>query len=138
MDSLTATGVVQPERVMLQSVEETVPVTGEPTIAAPMIVPLLLVLSLSPGNPVLGHVRQVGKISFRMLRSLFSRQRRAHEVGNMLDGFLAFGKQRLVGLEHMEHPRPELELHLDSVRSSLLRQPNAVVSEHLVLANLTK
>ena len=39
----------------------------------------------------------------------------------MLDRFPALGQQRLVGLEHVEHARPDFELHHDSVGTRLLR-----------------
>src|SRR5215831_10797608 len=80
----------------------------------------------------LGHPQA----SSPMLRGSSSGQRRAHEVANVIDGFLAFRKKRLVGLEHVEHARPDFELDWDSVRTSLLRHPDAVVAEHLVLPDL--
>ena len=56
----------------------------------------------------------------------------------MIDGFLALRKQRLVGLEHMEHARPDFEFHPDSVRTSLLRHANTIIAGHLVLPYLNQ
>ena len=65
-------------------------------------------------------------------------QRLTHELGNTIDGLPSFRKQRLVGLEDVEHAGPNFEFHRDSVRASLLGHAEAVVAEHLVLADLNQ
>ena len=63
-------------------------------------------------------------------------QARAHEGGHVLDGLT--GLRKLPNLEHMDHTRPDFELHSDPVRTNLLRHPDAVVAEHFVLADLNQ
>ena len=60
----------------------------------------------------------------------------AHEFSNVLDGLAGFWKPS--DLEHMDHTRPDFELHRDTVRNRLLRHSDTVVAEHFVLANLNQ
>ena len=60
----------------------------------------------------------------------------AHEFSNVLDGLAGFWKPS--DLEHMDHARPDFELHRDPVRNGLLRHSDTVVAKHFVLANLNQ
>ena len=61
-------------------------------------------------------------------------QTRPHEVGDMLNGLVAFGE--FADLKHMDHARPDLELHFNSIRSSLGRNTDTIVTKHLMLTDL--
>ena len=63
-----------------------------------------------------------------------SGQIRAHELGDMLNGLVAFGE--LADLKHMDHARPDLKLHFNSIRSSLGRNADTIVTKHLMLTDL--
>ena len=61
-------------------------------------------------------------------------QTRAHEVGDMLNGLVAFGE--FADLKHMDHARPDLKLHCNSISSSLGRNADTIVTQHLMLTDL--
>ena len=48
----------------------------------------------------------------------------------MLNGLVAFGQ--FADLKHMDHTRPDLELHFNTIRSSLGRNTDTVVTKLLV------
>src|SRR5450756_1439936 len=72
----------------------------------------------------------------RKTRNSRKNRQAPHELADMLDSLAGFRQQRFVGLEHVEHARPDFELHLHSIRLRFGCRTRAVVADDLVLAGL--
>ena len=59
---------------------------------------------------------------------------RPHKIGDLCDGFSRFRKP--ADVEHMYHPRPNLQCHGDSVSLRFLCDTNTVIPQHFVFADV--
>jgi len=56
----------------------------------------------------------------------------------VFDGFPAFREQRLVGLEHMKHARPDFERHVDPGSAGIGGQLDTIVTNDFMLTDLNE